>query len=1093
MALHGRHRITRDEVEGREDNLRRGASLVTGCGGFFAASDPSSWVGLTVCVCSRSLRAHDLLRASVVHPGLSAPPQLTTTHPPPTPFFPPGLSLPPSSASDVAAHSPIFAYGGLPPPAPGRTIDRRNVSAERARNAVAVAHNAPRIRTSGSSRVVSAPVQGSSVTPISATAHAADHEDEECLNFMLYPMVHPASPDHPGAHPGAVLQFSGERFTQLARQTEAWHYVMTIKLPKTGQVWDTFGRQVVDHCQRHRIELPGFDASKPFTSPQDLPFHLLSSSPKSKAPVRVHIICDDIGATDFTLKTLLEARFTHLSWPLPGPRGSHRLLRGCVRYGDTLTHLDRELEVYRAPNVFGLDDFERIQCRDLLHPCGPRRLLACVVPLLKAECVRGCPTSSQGSEPSTSTAALDEMEIDEALNRRLDTPSPPPISEVIAALQNSSPLFVPDSDNEDILLPPLPQPDFSAMDPDLLARATFTRSPNDGQLLLNIPLSPIPVGPPAASSSTHHALPPLPRRSTRNRVRPRPVVRQASGSAHQHDELTVFGEPSRPTTPPPGEQTPVAQPPLSPQLPDSEVRPWNRRRTESPVPSTSTTPPAGEVHESLHPPSGAELLSWAERVRALIPNIPEDMPPPHFRAPSAQMAADMLIALIRWHFENPEGPVGFAARASFRRQYEDRFPGPGCLWAFTSLASLIRRSHALSLEIGDSTAGGMAIGDSPTRTVMRLAVQTILANGELWQPMGRFHTIRTHIGGPQGVHEREVSMKTAGFLALMHMAGGHGGPFPASPFLLRHVVEGRSSCSIDHAFMRLIDPDLYDGLRLWVDHDKSDDLPASPSNPLFALLTAADIDPHACSRPPSAQDLLWIEQTLVSFAALGAKDISQTADFRAFQAGMTHVLPAGTTLAELFEGRSRDFIAAMCNHQLESTDTLIPHIHFESTLDRELIQAATANSDFIDNDTWDVLYENLFEERLLRYLRGTGHPDHPDVIAVVGVEEYSRSLGDPVLRSRLFLHTVSGSDLVPLDPNWKLRIKFRHRRGRREPDTSNKHAPLPRALEVHSCFYDCVVTVDAGLRNLLLEPPPYAAFEAWIHGAFLSPELYNAV
>ena len=154
---------------------------------------------------------------------------------------------------------------------------------------------------------------------------------------------------------------------------------------------------------------------------------------------------------------------------------------------------------------------------------------------------------------------------------------------------------------------------------------------------------------------------------------------------------------------------------------------------------------------------------------------------------------------------------------------------------------------------------------------------------------------------------------------------------------------------------------------------------------------------------------------------------------------MTHVLPAGTTLAEvrdsyalpldkahfgaqLFEGRSRDFVAAMCNHQLESTDTLIPHIHFESTLDRELIQAATANSDFIDNDTWDVLYENLFEERLLRYLRGTGHPDHPDVIAVVGVEEYSRSLGDPVLRSRLFLHTVSGSDLVPLDPNWKLRV-----------------------------------------------------------------------
>ena len=55
------------------------------------------------------------------------------------------------------------------------------------------------------------------------------------------------------------------------------------------------------------------------------------------------------------------------------------------------------------------------------------------------------------------------------------------------------------------------------------------------------------------------------------------------------------------------------------------------------------------------------------------------------------------------------------------------------------------------------------------------------------------------------------------------------------------------------------------------------------------------------------------------------------------------------------------------------------------------------------------------------------------------------------------------------------------------------HSHCPFQLEVHSCFYDCIVTVDAGLRNLLLEPPPYAAFEAWIHGAFLNPEIYNAV
>ena len=41
------------------------------------------------------------------------------------------------------------------------------------------------------------------------------------------------------------------------------------------------------------------------------------------------------------------------------------------------------------------------------------------------------------------------------------------------------------------------------------------------------------------------------------------------------------------------------------------------------------------------------------------------------------------------------------------------------------------------------------------------------------------------------------------------------------------------------------------------------------------------------------------------------------------------------------------------------------------------------------------------------------------------------------------------------------------------------------AVSVHTCFWTCDVTFDEGMRNLLLEPPPYPAFQAWFHGAVL--------
>ena len=108
---------------------------------------------------------------------------------------------------------------------------------------------------------------------------------------------------------------------------------------------------------------------------------------------------------------------------------------------------------------------------------------------------------------------------------------------------------------------------------------------------------------------------------------------------------------------------------------------------------------------------------------------------------------------------------------------------------------------------------------------------------------GRYYTIRWHVGGAQGLRSRQVAMKTSGFLSLLHMVILHTAPDPISPWVLRYAIEGlMGACIIDHAFMQLIDPDLYKTLRPWRLHDQADALPDDPLDGLFQLLTAADVD-----------------------------------------------------------------------------------------------------------------------------------------------------------------------------------------------------------------------------------------------------------
>ena len=126
--------------------------------------------------------------------------------------------------------------------------------------------------------------------------------------------------------------------------------------------------------------------------------------------------------------------------------------------------------------------------------------------------------------------------------------------------------------------------------------------------------------------------------------------------------------------------------------------------------------------------------------------------------------------------------------------------------------------------------------------------------------------------------------------------------------------------------------------------------------------------------------------------------------------------------SQTFSHDCRSFLAYMSSTRLDSVDLLVHHLDFRSRLDRAAVEQESAQSEEMSNRTWDVLFEDAFRTRLIRYLYGTGHPNHPDVVEVSGQAIFDRDRDDPLLRARLFLQMMSGSDLVPINKEWQFKV-----------------------------------------------------------------------
>ena len=129
----------------------------------------------------------------------------------------------------------------------------------------------------------------------------------------------------------------------------------------------------------------------------------------------------------------------------------------------------------------------------------------------------------------------------------------------------------------------------------------------------------------------------------------------------------------------------------------------------------------------------------------------------------------------------------------------------------------------------------------------------------------------------------------------------------------------------------------------------------------------------------------------------------------------------------------------MCNQRLDNVGILLAHIDYDSTVDSDQVDLTTLPTEEasttvglgeqqspaarLPDAMWDVMFEHDFQLALRHYLVQRGHPDTEVIRAMVGAD-FERDRNDEFLRSRLFLRMMSGSDLIPTERDWVIKVSM---------------------------------------------------------------------
>ncbi|KIK71811.1 hypothetical protein PAXRUDRAFT_22802 [Paxillus rubicundulus Ve08.2h10] len=187
----------------------------------------------------------------------------------------------------------------------------------------------------------------------------------------------------------------------------------------------------------------------------------------------------------------------------------------------------------------------------------------------------------------------------------------------------------------------------------------------------------------------------------------------------------------------------------------------------------------------------------------------------------------------------------------------------------------------------------------------------------------------------------------------------------------------------------------------------------------------------------------------------------------------------------------KTIITQMYQQRITSPSQLIDRLEWEVAQCSETESINGNLSSVIDTDT-----EVAFIIRFTRYLRGVGHPTHPVITNYISVEDQQVAEGNTTFRCEQFMLQVSGSCLLPADPNQRIYVRFTKGLPQKYAHTRPQGAeadwePSLHPMQFQTCSYRVNIPLTRALLACINGPVPVddnivTDFDIWIHSSIFS-------
>ncbi|THV05918.1 hypothetical protein K435DRAFT_849652 [Dendrothele bispora CBS 962.96] len=338
-----------------------------------------------------------------------------------------------------------------------------------------------------------------------------------------------------------------------------------------------------------------------------------------------------------------------------------------------------------------------------------------------------------------------------------------------------------------------------------------------------------------------------------------------------------------------------------------------------------------------------------------------------------------------------------------------------------------------------------------------------------------------------------------GALIAMHILIHGAGPARISIWIVLAIVLTKEKFyQLPDEFIQYVDPAAFTQLQPWLQHKnflvnserkwrENENLTPKVCQALSMLVGRARINLADLPEYISQSEYGSLTEQIKSWLFLNHDNPWETTELQAISKGFHRKWQTGA-----FSPKSLNMIHMIQEYfTLETPAPMIGRLFCQKIVDVD--QILKGHLVFETNDLSPHLeyVAKIFELRLVRYLQQPGHAT--DCNGIIPQYAMKKAFKDPVLRARLLLLACTDMELLPSDPNWKIKFSFS------DADIDWCKKEIPKPLTFRACFSRVDVSYNQGLRDILVEslsngsgPDYLLLFDHWFHEQLVSaPKVYN--